>query len=54
MNDVIYSRPPEKILHKWEQSSVEAEHIIKGLTVGENQIVLDPFMGSAEWGRAGW
>lgn len=52
MNDVIYSRPPKKILHKWQQSSIEAEHIINGLTVGENQIILDPFMGSAEWGKA--
>ena len=31
-------------MHEWEQSTIEAEHVIKGLTV-ENQIVLDPFMG---------
>ena len=32
-------------MHDWEQSTVEAEHVISALTV-ENQIVLDPFMGS--------
>ena len=46
--DIIYSKPPNKILHDWGQSPVEAEYVIKHITV-ENQIVLDPFMGSAEW-----
>ena len=49
MGDFIMSKPPEKILHPWEQSTVEAEHIIKYLTV-ENQIVLDPMMGSGTTG----
>lgn len=51
MGDFIISKPPEKILHLWEQSTVEAEHIIKYLTV-ENQIVLDPMMGTGTTGLA--
>ena len=55
LNDYLYdyveSRPPEKILHPWEQSTVEAEHVIKKLTV-ENQLVLDPLMGSGTTGIA--
>ncbi len=45
------SKKPDKIAHEWEQSTVEAEHVIKGLTV-QNQIVLDPFMGSGTTGAA--
>jgi len=52
IEDVIYSTPPDKSTHEWAQSPVEAEHIIKGLTVGENQIVLDPFMGAGTFGIA--
>jgi hypothetical protein len=52
IEDVILSTPPGKALHKWEQSPIEAEHIIKGLTVGENQVVLDPFMGVGTFGKA--
>ena len=55
LNDYLYdyveSKPVDKILHPWEQSTVEAEHIIKKLTV-ENQIVLDPLMGSGTTGIA--
>ncbi len=47
----VESKKPDKIAHEWEQSTVEAEHVIKGLTV-ENQIVLDPFMGSGTTGAA--
>lgn len=43
--DFIESQPPNKDLHEWAQSPIEAEHVISRLTV-ENQIVLDPFMGS--------
>ena len=39
----------EKLLHDWQQSTVEAEYCIKHLTV-ENQIVLDPLMGSGTTG----
>jgi DNA modification methylase len=52
IEDVINSEPPDKSMHEWAQSIVEAEHIIKGLTVGENQIVLDPFMGAGTFGTA--
>ena len=52
IEDIINSTPPDKALHEWAQSQVEAEHIIKGLTVGENQVVLDPFMGAGTFGIA--
>ena len=45
IGDYIESTPPSKVLHNWEQSTVEAEHIIKNLTI-ENQTILDPMMGS--------
>jgi hypothetical protein len=44
IEDLIESEPPDKTMHDWEQSTIEANHIIKPLTV-EGQIVLDPFMG---------
>jgi DNA modification methylase len=49
--DIIYLKPPHKEFHEWAQSPVEADYVIKHVTV-ENQIVLDPFMGSSEWGTA--
>jgi DNA modification methylase len=49
--DYVESKPVEKILHPWEQSTIEAEHVIKKLTI-ENQIVLDPLMGSGTTGIA--
>lgn len=45
MSDLIISNRPEKVLHDWEQSTVEAEHVFKILTVG-NQKILDPFVGA--------
>ena len=42
--DLIESKPSDKILHPWQQSTVEPEYIIKKLTI-PNQIVLDPLMG---------
>ena len=51
IGDYIESNPPSKLLHEWEQSPVEAEYIIKNLTI-ENQIVLDPMMGSGTTGLA--
>jgi hypothetical protein len=51
MHDFVISSAPDKILNKWEQSVVEADHVISKLTV-ENQTVLDPFMGSATTGEA--
>ena len=49
--DYVESEPSDKEAHEWQQSTVEAEHVIKALTV-ENQIVLDPFMGSGTTGIA--
>jgi len=51
MSDYIESQPTDKIMHEWEQSTVEAEHVISALTV-ENQTVLDPLMGSGTTGVA--
>jgi DNA modification methylase len=51
MFDLIESSPPDKSLHEWAQSKEEPEHIIRYLTV-ENQIVLDPMMGSGTTGIA--
>jgi 16S rRNA G966 N2-methylase RsmD len=53
IRDTIISNEPDKILHKWQQSVIEAEHVISRLTYeGTNQIVLDPFMGSGTTGIA--
>ena len=51
IGDYIESSPPSKIEHDWQQSTVEAEYIIKNLTL-ENQTVLDPMMGSGTTGIA--
>ena len=51
IEDLIESQPADKTMHEWEQSTIEAEHIIKPLTV-EGQIVLDPFMGYGTIGIA--
>ena len=52
IDNVIYSKLPDKSLHEMAQSPVEAEHVISKLTV-ENQIVLDPMMGAGTFGIAG-
>jgi site-specific DNA-methyltransferase (adenine-specific) len=49
--DFIQSEKPAKDLLEYEQSTVEAEHMIEACTV-ENEIVLDPFMGSGTTGIA--
>jgi 16S rRNA G966 N2-methylase RsmD len=51
ISDYIQSEQPDKALDDWAQSTVEAEYIIQQHTV-DNQIVLDPFMGSATTGIA--
>jgi predicted RNA methylase len=51
LSDVIKSDTPSKVIHEWEQSTVEAEHIISRLTV-EGQTVYDPMMGSGTTGAA--
>jgi tRNA G10 N-methylase Trm11 len=45
ISDLIESAAPEKVVDNWEQSAIEADHVISRLTV-ENQIVFDPMMGS--------
>jgi hypothetical protein len=51
--DFVQSERPEKVLHgkSWEQSPVEAEYMLDACSV-ENQIVLDPMMGSGTTGIA--
>ena len=51
IGDYIESVAPLKIEHEWQQSTVEAQYIIKNLTL-ENQTVLDPMMGSGTTGLA--
>ena len=51
IEDLIESKKPDKLTHEWEQSTIEVEHVISRLTV-ENQIVLDPMMGSGTTGTA--
>ena len=43
--DLVESKAVSKDSHEWEQSTIEAEHMIKPLTV-EGNTVPDPFMGS--------
>lgn len=50
-DDLIVSKPPEKLLHEWEQSPVEAEFVISKLTL-PNQLVLDPQLGTGTTGIA--
>jgi hypothetical protein len=45
LSDVIKSDTPSKVLHEWEQSIVEAQHIISRLSI-EGQTIYDPMMGS--------
>jgi tRNA G10 N-methylase Trm11 len=47
----IESTPPDKSVHDWAQSSTEAEYIISNLSV-ENELILDPYMGSGTTGIA--
>jgi DNA modification methylase len=49
IDDVIKSKLPDKSLDPWAQSTVEAEHVIRPLTV-EKEIVLDPMMGTGTFG----
>jgi 16S rRNA G966 N2-methylase RsmD len=51
ITDFVESEEPDKSLHEWAQSPKEAEHFLSRLVV-ENQIVLDPFMGSGTTGVA--
>jgi len=51
ITDFVQSEIPDKSLHEWAQSTKEADHFLSRLVV-ENQIVLDPFMGSGTTGVA--
>jgi len=53
MPNLIYSTPPEKLLHNkgWGQSTAEAEHVIKYLTF-ENETVIDCMCGEGTTGIA--
>jgi predicted methyltransferase len=51
ISDYIESVVPLKIEHEWQQSPIEAQYVIKNLTI-EKQIVLDPMMGSGTTGLA--
>ncbi len=51
ISDLIESKSAEKISNEYEQSPIEAEHVISRLTV-EGQKVFDPLMGSGTTGVA--
>jgi ParB-like chromosome segregation protein Spo0J len=51
IGDYIESVAPLKIEHEWQQSPIEAQYVIRNLTI-EKQIVLDPMMGSGTTGLA--
>ena len=51
MSDFIESKSAEKTTFDWEQSPIEAEHVISRLTV-EGQVVCDPMMGEGTTGVA--
>ena len=47
----VVSHPPDKALHQYEQSPIEAAHFIAKRTV-EGDTIADPFLGSASFGVA--
>jgi ParB-like chromosome segregation protein Spo0J len=49
ISDLVDSTNSDKIPHDWQQSTIEAHHIISRLTV-ENQTVLDLMMGAGTTG----
>lgn len=51
LSDIIKSDTPSKASFEWEQSTIEAEHVISRLTI-EGQTVCDPMMGSGTTGVA--
>ena len=51
VDDLIESKAVSKDTHKWEQSTIKAEHMIKPLTV-EGNIIRYPFMGSGTTSEA--
>jgi 16S rRNA G966 N2-methylase RsmD len=51
IRDSIHSEVTDKTPHDWAQSVIEAEYIISKRTI-ENDVVLDPMMGSGTTGIA--
>ena len=51
IEDLIESQPADKTMHEWEQSTTEAEHIIKPLTV-EGQTVTRLVHGFGHYRRS--
>lgn len=51
VDGIEFNSPVNKKLHKWQQSLLWCEHYINILTK-ENEIVLDPFMGSGTTAEA--
>jgi site-specific DNA-methyltransferase (adenine-specific) len=51
IHDMIESKPPDKSLNDWAQSTVESEYLISKLIV-VYQIVFDPMMGTGTTGIA--
>jgi DNA modification methylase len=52
VHDFIQSEKPDKHAHPWAQSTVEAEYMIKNVTIGKDALVVDPFLGSGAFGVA--
>lgn len=50
--DSIQSTKPDKSTHAWAQSSTEAEYLIQLLTISEDAIVVDPFLGGGAFAVA--
>ena len=46
IHDFIESTKPDKDRHPWAQSQDEAEYLVKYLTISEDAVVVDPFLGS--------
>lgn len=51
LGDLIESKPPDKNLNVWAQSTIEAGYVISKLTM-PNDVVVDPLMGSGTTGIA--
>jgi DNA modification methylase len=51
IKDSVESKPPDKSLHRWAQSTVEAEYVISKLTI-PNDVVLNCTMGTGTTGIA--
>jgi ParB-like chromosome segregation protein Spo0J len=50
VDDWIVAGVPDKNLHPWAQGQAEAAYLIDRLTVSEDSLVVDPFLGSGAFG----